>query len=154
MSRAAVVILIASASLAACVSVPPADQAALCLPLEDALSAAPDSVRLRAEQGEAVAQLEYSILLRNGLRGLPVDVPAARKWRYQAVKPRTATRISTVSIYQYGIDIRQRAAIEDCADALAQGLPLSPVRQSRGTCGGESGFAELQAAWRAAKTRG
>ncbi len=158
----AIAVLAFAAALGGCVTVmSPQMRVAFSATVDDALQKSPADLKAQADTGQARAQLSYSIVLRYGLNGTPVDVAAADHYRALAIAQRGTTTTAIyvpgyakvpastelVDIPVYDVPLGAAIVAEACAAALA-----TPPGQAQDVdaCGGADNTARLSALWKAA----
>lgn len=131
-------------------------------PLETALLDPIDVVAAAAERGEAEAQYAYSIVLRQGLRGLAPDPRAADLWRERALAPRGVTpitqyvpafngapsRVHIINLPRYELSRSAALSLEACVASIE--LEVATPEHLR-YCGGPADYARLKALWTATR---
>lgn len=161
MRRSLVSVLLAACTLAGCAAVSMSDQTTMVI--EAATTASPESLRQKAESGDAFSQLALSVVLGAGLRGERVDRPVAATLRGRAVAPRGFVNVTTYTAPLGGrpgsvklLPVAQRAfqpsdlaAIDNCIQLL-EGR-LQQARTS--ACGDAARHERLARLWSSAKAR-
>jgi TPR repeat protein len=163
------IVLIASLCLAlgACATLTKEEIAARaelnCAAIDVALSTPVSLLLERVELGDSQAQFALSLVLANGLSGLPVRPQMAALWRSKAtaIKGTRTTSIYVpgykhtpgsvmfVSSPSYDVPLPQQIDVDTCVAALNQPTsPASLARVERGACGGPANFERLRTAWR------
>jgi len=150
--------LTAATGLAACQSlvttVPLSEQLA---PLDMALSEAPDALEARADSGDGQAQLAMSIVSMYGLHGRTPDIPAAGRWRDQALANRrfmpitqytaafngSPSRVNIINVPVQTISAAQWQAVNRCLSLLS-GVGVADAA----SCGDADETRRRQAEWR------
>lgn len=119
----------------------------------------PATLRERAESGDAVAQLAWSLVLRHGLHGVKADPTAADDFRRLAAAPRgqtqvlqytaavngAAARTEIINIPNREITRRDDAQANECINALKSGI-YNNTSYSQ-ACGTENEYYLLVVIW-------
>jgi hypothetical protein len=133
-------------------------------PIDLATRSAPEDLRRSAEEGAGPAQLAWSLVLENGLRGVPQDPGAAAVWRAKATAQRGLTpttlytpafrghssRVGLLMTPRYAVTPVEAVRVHACVQALTS--PVWPEREKAHACGGSDNFIRLASAWRDAQT--
>lgn len=127
-------------------------------PLRAALVESPSSLQVRADRGEASAQLSLSLALRYGFGGAPIDSASADALQRKATSQRGSTpittyiaglrgkpgRVSTIYLPRYEISPVTATHNGRCAAVIALGAQGPAAQQM---CGGPESHAELRRLW-------
>ena len=129
--------------------------------VESALTEAPVELQRAADQGQANAQLSYSIVLRYGLNGTKADADAAKAYHMLALASRGTTTTAIyvpngkhsghtqlVSIPRYDISGATAWAADDCVDALQTQVKAEAIGNR---CGGADTYTHLAGLWAQAR---
>jgi len=159
-TKFSLVALVAAAALAAgCASmVTPMDAGTAFRPIELAATQSASSLQMRAEQGDAQAQLALSIALSHGLNGVQ-SPDEGRIWRARSSQPRgympitqyTAafngqpSRINIINVPRYDVSSGQLAMIDSCI------VYLESRSRDSAVCGGPELALRLSTIWANAK---
>lgn len=125
--------------------------------VEQAALTAPAELQARAEAGDPVSQLAWSVVLTHGLNGTAMDIDAAGSWRaramaasgtrqatfYQSAAGSGAGRVTSVPVTVGALSIDDVRFARRCAAALAADAVSAPS----GSCGAAPVAARLKSAW-------
>jgi hypothetical protein len=155
---AAVAALVGLSAVAACATAPPGVTPAF-LAVELAAKGPPAALLQRAEAGDALSQLAWSLVLDRGLHGVPVDPAAADRFQALATASRGETQVlqyipafgdQPARTYVSNVPRRaltgaDAALAEQCASAVASGA--SSDSQLARACGPGTDYARLRSLW-------
>lgn len=124
--------------------------------LRSALMEDAATLRARAEQGDARAQMGLALVYRYGFSNARIDVDAADRWQRKATAKRGSTpittyiaglngkpgRVSTIYVPRYDVSPVNAAQASRCAALLALEAPVDTAAQA---CGGEDTYLALRA---------
>lgn len=150
-------------ALSACFPIPPETQLRWTSDIDMALDMSPVNLQAKADGGDRHAMVAYSVVLRYGLHGVPVDAATADVYVGQATRPLSyqtsfiwvgATKKSpghmipvTTPVYDYLP--AQADVVANCAEILApqDDPPGLDAKLEKGVCGGADNYHRLKAKW-------
>jgi hypothetical protein len=145
-------------AVAACATAPPSVTPAF-LAVELAARGPSAALLQRAEAGDALSQLAWSLVLGHGLHGVPVDPSAADSFQRLATASRGETQVLQYiaafgdqpartylsNVPRGDLTRADAASAEQCASALASGA--SPDSQLARACGSGADYTRLRSIW-------
>lgn len=130
--------------------------------VETALVGTPAELQQAADNGNAPAQLSYSIVLRYGLNGVKPDAERASVYRTRATSSRGSTNTAVylpdgkhsghtqlISVPRYDLSESVAKATDDCAGALNARLKPDSIGDQ---CGGPGNYTHLSDLWAKAQS--
>lgn len=149
--------------LTGCLTVPPETQLAWSSDIDLALRSSPDTLHNLADHGDRHAAIAYSVVLRYGLHGVPVDTAGADHYVARATAPvrfqtsfiwiaatkKTPGHMMPITTAIYDYSPAQARVVANCAAILApEDDPVDlGAKMEKGVCGGIDNYRRLKRQW-------